>query len=145
MGHSLPQRSRESIDIANGKRAKVLSHLNHSPYCPLSCNAWGSFCFQNENAALIQKFWFRKKEKRLECWLHSMHCGPAVQTVICVRRVARQIVVTMLRKRFAKENKRIGNLVGDLGTTLAVNEPLKVGDKYVRATGPGVPRVVDWR
>ena len=45
-------------------------------------------------------------------------------------RVARQIVVTMLRKRFAKENKRLGNLVGDLGTSLAASsEPLKVGDK----------------
>jgi hypothetical protein len=35
----------------------------------------------------------------------------------------------MLRKRFAKENKRLGNMVGDLGSTLAVSEPLKVGDK----------------
>ena len=143
---SLERRRREP---ARAISPELLAHASASPLSTRALSALACLCIvqtaplrhclaaQNENAAKIQQFWFRKKEKRygalaalcarttfntvLQCLYVFVH------GVIC--RVARQIVIAMLRKRFARENKKLSNLVGEIGTTLVAEQPLKVGDK----------------
>ncbi len=79
---------------------------------------------------------FERRKSGTAPWLPSVRAPHSIvlqrsyvfmHGVIC--RVARQIVIAMLRKRFARENKKLSNLVGEIGTTLVAEQPLKVGDK----------------
>jgi hypothetical protein len=55
-------------------------------------------------------------------WPLISYCECLIHLPSCTGRMARLIVTTMLRKRYAKESRGI--------KVVAFYEPLKVGDKY---------------